>query len=34
MSWGDILAQLLGAAIVAVGVFIFAIIWAGDGEMK
>lgn len=34
MTWGDIIAQLLTAAVMIAGVFIFAIIWAGNGEMK
>jgi hypothetical protein len=34
MSWVDILSQLLGAAVVIAGIFLFAIIWAGNGEMK
>jgi hypothetical protein len=34
MTWGDIIAQLLTAAIMMMGIFVFAIIWAGNGEMK
>jgi hypothetical protein len=34
MTWDDIIAQLLTAAVMIAGAFIFAIIWAGNGEMK
>jgi hypothetical protein len=32
MTWVDIISQLLGAAILIAGCFLFAIIWAGNGE--
>lgn len=34
MTWVDIISQLLGAAILIAGCFLFAIIWVGNGEMK
>jgi hypothetical protein len=34
LTWGDIIAQLLTAAVMIAGVFVFAVIWAGNGEMK
>jgi hypothetical protein len=34
MTWNDIIAQLVTAAVLIAGCFVFAIIWAGDGEMK
>jgi hypothetical protein len=30
----DIIAQLITAGILIAGIFIFAIIWPGGGEMK
>jgi hypothetical protein len=32
MTWGDIIAQLLTAAVMIAAVFVFAVIWAGNGE--
>jgi hypothetical protein len=34
MTWSDIIAQLVTAAVLMAGIFVFAIIWAGGGEMK
>jgi hypothetical protein len=34
VTWDDIVAQLLTAAAMIAGIFIFAVIWAGNGEMK
>jgi hypothetical protein len=34
LTWADIIAQLLTAAAMIVGIFIFALAWTGNGEMK
>jgi hypothetical protein len=32
MTWAEIIAQLVTAAVLMAGAFVFALIWTGNGE--